>query len=401
MSLQKIFFICCIAFIVAFLSSSPALLSISLVSFLVLTIYDSFLNKDFNIKWQNFIRNKSYIAATSIFFIIAYSGIYSEFTPFYWDRVRVALPFLILPFAFSSLPKLSERQYQLILYFLLIAVTIASLGTLVNYLSDFAFYTKELNHGRPIPTPIHHIRFSLLIAFTVAVGMWLLVKKVVFRFSWERWLILGLTVFLFVFTHILSVRSGIAVMYLTLFALSLQYVFKTKRYILGGSVVLMIIAAPFLAYQFVPSFKNRIEYAIYDFQNMQKGNVKNFSDGERLISYEAGFQVGNQNPWFGVGIGDLNNEIQQYYTENHPNFTVKRPHNQFIFFYAAIGIIGTIAFSIAFLIPFFHNHNFKDELILAFHIIVFLSFMVETTIGSAIGTAYYIFFLLLLVKRLS
>ncbi|MFK7946684.1 MAG: O-antigen ligase family protein [Saprospiraceae bacterium] len=397
--MQKIFFILCIAFIISFLSSSPALLTISLVSFFALAVYDGFFNKDFKTKWQNFISNKSYVAVTSIFVIIAYSGIYSELTPFYWDRVRVALPFLIVPFAFSSLPKLSERQYQLVLYFLLIAISIASFGTLANYLSDYAFYNKELGYGRPIPTPIHHIRFSLLIAFTITVGMWLFVKKVVYRYTWERWLILSLTGFLFIFIHILTVRSGIAVMYLTLFCLSLQYIFKTKRYILGGSVVLMIMAAPFLAYQLVPSFKNRIAYAIYDFQNMQNGNVKNFSDGERMISYEAGFQVGNQSPWFGVGIGNLNKEISQFYAKKYPELIVKRPHNQFIFFYAAIGIIGTIGFLLAFFLPFFHNYNFKDELILAFYIIMFLSFMVETTIGSAIGIAYYIFLLLLLVKH--
>lgn len=379
-----------------------------MISFLILGLSYDFEGGDFKanfkdnlkIKWNNFKSNKTYLAATSIFFIVAYSGFYSDLTPFYWERVRVALPFLILPFAFSSLPKLSERQYQLVLYWLLIAVSVASVGTLANYLSDFAFYTEALEHGRPIPTPIHHIRFSLLIAFTIVIGWWLMMKRVVYKFSWERWLILGLTVFLFVFIHILSVRSGIAVLYLTLFCLSLQYVFKTRRYLLGFSVILLIVAAPFVAYQVIPSFKNRIDYAVYDFKNMQSGNTKNFSDGERMMSLEAGFQTGNRSPLFGVGMGDLNNEIKQFYAKKYPEFIVKRPHNQFVFFYAAIGIIGTIAFLMAFLIPFFHQGKYKDELFLAFHIIIFLSFMVETTIGSAIGTAYYIFFLLLISKQL-
>lgn len=382
-----------------------------MIAFLALSLFNSFQKgKESNSKtsfkenlqtsWSNFKSNKTYVAATSIFFIVAYSGLYSELTPFYWDRVRVALPFLILPFAFSSLPQLSKRQYQLILYWLLIAVSVAAIGTLINYLSDFTFYNKQLQHGRPIPTPIHHIRFSLLIAFTIVVGWWLMMKNVVYRFRWERWLILGLISFLFIFIHVLSVRSGIAVLYLTLFCLSLQYVFKTKRYLLGFSVVLMIVAAPFIAYQVIPSFKNRIDYALYDFRNMKNGNTKNFSDGERMISLEAGFQTGNSSPLLGVGMGDLNNEIEQFYAKKYPNFMVKRPHNQFVFFYAAIGILGTVAFLIAFLIPFFHQGKFKDELFLAFHIIIFLSFMVETTIGSAIGTAYYIFFLLLLSKRL-
>jgi O-antigen ligase len=393
--MNKYFFLLCLVFIVAFLSNLPVFLTLSMVSFLVL----AFANCNLKENWQRFIKNKAYVATTGIFFIIAYSGIYSEMTPYYWDRVRVALPFLILPFAFSSLPKLSERQFQLIFYGLLIAVTVASIGALIKYLSNFEFLTEGLEHGRPLPTPIHHIRFSLLIAYTIIVGFWLLINKVVYRFSWEKWLISACVFFLFVWIHILSVRSGIVVLYVTLFLLSLQYVFKTKRYLLGLAVILMIMAAPFLAYNFVPSFKNRMDYALYDFKNMQNGETKNFSDGERIISLQIGMEIGNENPLFGIGIGDLDNEVSKIYAEKYPDFIVKRPHNQILFFYAAIGIIGTIVFLFLFLFPFFYQKNYKDELLLAFYIIIFLSFMVEATIGNAVGTAFCIFFLLLSLKK--
>lgn len=397
--MQKIFFILCLVFIISFLSSSPAFLTISLVSFFVLMLYDGFLNKNFTEKWNDFKANKAYLAVTSIFLITTYSGVYSDLSPFYWERVRVALPFLILPIAFSGLPQLSKRQSHLVLYFLLIAVSITSIVTLVNYISNYAFYNKGLEAGRPIPTPIHHIRFSLLIAFTVFVGAWLFLKKIVFKYIWERWFILSLTAFLFIFIHVLSVRSGIVVAYATLFLSTLIYIFKTKKLFLGTAVILILIVAPIIAYQIVPSFKNRITYALYDFQNIKEGNLKNFSDGERLISYKAGFYVGNKNPWIGVGMGDLNGEIRQFYASEYPSFSVKRPHNQFLFYYASIGIIGTMFFLMAFLFPFFYHSNYKDELILIFHIIVFLSFMVENTIGTAIGTAYYLFFTLFLIKR--
>lgn len=397
--MQKIFFILCLVFIISFLSSSPAFLTISLVSFFILMLYDGILNRNFAEKWNNFKANKSYLAITSIFLITAYSGLYSDLSPFYWERIRVALPFLILPITFSGLPTLSKRQSNYVLYFLLVAVSIASLGTLINYLSDYAFYNRGLEAGRPIPTPIHHIRFSLLIAFTIFVGAWLFLKKIVYKYIWERWLILGLTAFLFVFIHILSVRSGIVVTYVTLFISALIYIFKTNKFLLGASVIFVLIAAPFIAYQVVPSFKSRIAYAMYDFKNIQEGNLKNFSDGERMISYKAGFDIGNKHPWIGVGMGNLNHEIQQFYASEYPAFAVKRPHNQFLFYYASIGIIGTMLFVMAFLFPFFYSLNYRDELILIFHIIVFLSFMVENTIGTAIGTAYYLFFLLFLIKR--
>ena len=117
-----------------------------------------------------------------------------------------------------------------------------------------------------------------------------------------------------------------------------------------------------------------------------------------LEGLDGGLETGRRRcfyrVFFGIGIGDLNNEIQRIYTEKHKGFTVKRPHNQFVFFYAAIGMIGTFVFLIAFLLPLFHHHNYQNELITAFHIIIFLSFMVENTIGTAIGTAFYSFFVL-------
>lgn len=393
---QKIFFGACLFFVLAFLSDLPAILTISIISFPVIALLDG----NFKQKWQDFKSNKAYLAVTSIFFIIAFSGLYSDLTPFYLDRVRVALPFLVLPIAFSSLPKLSTKQFQQFYYFLITTVFIVSVGTFINYLSDYTFLNEQLNHGRPIPTPIHHIRYSLLLAFTIIIGCWLIINKIVLKYKWERFIIIGITAFLFIWLHILSVRSGIAVLYVTLFLLSLQYVFKTRRYILGISVMLMIVAAPFIAYQTIKSFQNRINYALYDFQNYQKGEVKNFSDGERMISLQTGLEIGNANLLFGIGIGDLNNEIERIYAEKHEGFMVKRPHNQFVFFYAAIGIIGTILFLIAFLTPLFHHENYQNELIMAFHIIIFLSFMVENTIGTAIGTAFYSFFLLFNLRNI-
>ena len=62
----------------------------------------AFANGNLKEKWSQFIKNKNYLAVTGIFFVIAYSGFYSELTPYYWDRVRVALPFLVLPFAFLN-----------------------------------------------------------------------------------------------------------------------------------------------------------------------------------------------------------------------------------------------------------------------------------------------------------
>jgi len=78
------------------------------------------LNSQLHSNWQNFISNKAYLAVTVFFFLILTTGIYSSDTSYWLERLRIKLPFLLLPFAFASIPQMKEREYLSILYFYLI-----------------------------------------------------------------------------------------------------------------------------------------------------------------------------------------------------------------------------------------------------------------------------------------
>lgn len=380
------------------------MISVAMICLLVMSIFELDLKKDFPIRlnqqlltnWKKFTSNKAYLAVTIFFLLIFFSGFYSSDMKYLLERLRIKLPFLLLPFAFASIPQLKEKEYLSIFYFFLILLFGSAILVGFGYWQNYEVITDNLGKGQPIPTPVNHIRYSLMMAFSIIGGMMLFLKGFYWRWQWEKWLILGLTILLFIFIHVLSVRSGIIVLYASLLLLSLRFAFLQKKYLLGMVAVIALLCIPLLAYKFIEGFKQKVDYTIWDWQQYYYDLPLRSSDASRLISYKVGLEICQENKWFGVGAGDLRKEVHQIYEQRFPEITDKKmPHNQFISVSAGMGIIGLAFFILAFFFPLFYKKIKPDALFISLHLIIFASFFTENTIENSVGVGFYVFFLLL------
>ena len=385
----------CAILLVALLTSK-FLLTLGMVALVALGL----IQKDLKTVWQNFISDKALLTLTSIFLIVLISGLYSENITYLLERLRIKLPFLLLPIALAGLPKFTDKQYFSLLYLFIASIIISCIGVGINYAMNFDAINYNIGRSGSIPTPINHIRFSLLVALSFFASVYLYHKNFYLKFPSEKYLLLACALFLLVFVHILSVRSGILALYLAGFALIVRYILLTKRYLIGGIMMLAIIALPILAFQFSPGFRaqaylmrhNYIEFFI-------RKNVGEYSDTQRLASYQMAIEAAKSSPLIGVGAGDIKDATEAAYAAHYPTLDAKLPHNQFLFFYTATGLIGLVLFTIAFFIPLFDKKRYLDTLFLAFYAIVFTSFMVENTLETAIGAAFFMVFLLIMLNR--
>ena len=405
---QLAFGFCCL--LIVALIYSKFLISISIIGLLAVSVFHLDFDKSFPFginpelisNFKNLLANKAYLSATIFFFIILISGLWSEDVYYLGERLRIKLPFLLLPFAFISIPPFNEKQYRSLFYFLIILMFFSSVAVGINYLLNFEKITETIKSGKVIPTPMSHIRFSLVLAFSILAGMVLWWKNFYIKFKWERHLIALITVFLFYFIHVLSVRSGLFVLYFSILFFCLRYIYLTRRYFWGIVAIIGIFFLPIIAYKTIQSFQAKVDYARRDIKMYSLGMGKHYSDSERLISFKVGLSVGNKNPLFGVGAGDLKKEVYAYYDDHHIDVSApKMPHNQFISTYAGTGIVGLIIFLFAFFYPLWYHNYYREILFASFHLIVFFSFMVENTIETSIGVTFYAFFLLLSLNFLS
>ena len=102
----------------------------------------------------------------------------------------------------------------------------------------------------------------------------------------------------------------------------------------------------------------------------------------------------------GVGAGDLPRETARLVNQYFPKYleTPKMPHNQFLYILAGTGLLGLSLSLLAFYYPLWLNRYRRYYLFATFQVMVFVSFLVEYTIETAMGVAWYLFYTLFFMK---
>ncbi len=351
------------------------------------------LSDSFRKKRGHFFSNPAFWALLLVFVPMFWSGLYSE-NIFYWaGRMRIKMPFLGLPIAFFFLPKLTAQDFRRLAIFYVLMMCLTAIGVTIHYALNFEAINKLIGQGQNIPVPRNHIRFSLGIAIAVMISLGLFLDKKPLN-RWQKRLGLVVAVLLFLFQHLLAVRSGIVGMYLGLLVFLAKALTQKEYRIYGFLGVFLLLLTPFLGRKYLPSLENKIGYMLYDWEMRQKGAGNNYSDSGRILSMQLGLKMGNEHPLLGIGAGDILDEMEQ---ELRPMGITKElvPHNEYIYYYATTGGVGLTLFLMGILTPIFYRKHYKNTLFLSVQVILLLSFFVEPTLETAAGTGYYLLWLLL------
>lgn len=350
--------------------------------------------------FRRFFRQPVSVALSLLLLAPALSYFWSYNTTFWASQTRIRIPFFVLSWAFANLPLLTARQYKSVLYVLVWNMVILCIGVGINLLLNYDAIIDALNHGRPVPAPRNHIRFNLLLATAILVGGWLWQQRFVWRYAWERRLLGVAVLFMFAFIHILSVRSGLVALYSALLFTVGYVIVRTGRWQLGVAALGLVAAAPFVAYKTMPSLRQRISYMVYDWEKYRQNDGGEYSDSQRWVSLEIGVRLWKQHPVLGIGAGDLPMEVQRVANDHFPSYSIepRLPHNQFLYILTGTGLLGLAMSVIAWLAPFTLQSARRFYLFLVFQVMIFVSFLVEYTLETAIGVAYYLFFTLWFVQ---
>lgn len=383
------FWVCLIFLGIAMVRVTPLVMSIAMGGLFV----TAFLTSGAFRKVPNMLLEPSAGIFVFFFFLVLISGTYSDDTAQWLDRLRIKLPFLLLPLAFFIIPKPSERQVNLTLYFLWVLMIGSAIVSVLLYLNDPEGITEAISRGKTMPTPFNHIRFSLMTVFAAVCGYYLFRQKFVLRYDWEKWLQLAGTFFLIVFIHAWAIRSGILALYLCLGAILLYEIWRTRKLILLGSLLLVLPAIPVVAYYTVPTFTNKVDYMLYDLQRFKEGDTAAYSDARRLRSIIVSWEVGKQEKWLGAGYGDIKSGMKAYYETHYPELADENsldPHNQFLYVFVGLGFFGLAVFTWAVLYPLWVAWRWRNILFICFNLIAITSFIPEYPLENQVGTAFYL-----------
>ena len=374
---------------------SRVVLSVSFIGLFGISILWIVLNK-FKFDKNAFL---GFAALSVTFFIILFSGIKGGDSQFWFKHLVLKLPFFSMSLALFALPSLEEKQFNRILLVFGSLAVATGIYTLGNYLINMESIHEEMLKGRGFPNPVNqHIRYSLMLVMGLCCWSVLMIRGFFEKKTTKviAWLCI---VFLVVLIHVISVRSGWLALYLVGLYFLIRYLLVRKNWALGAVFAIALIGGPFLAYYSIESVENKVRYTLYDLQQAESGNITGLSDARRMTSIRVGLELGRSDMLTGVGVGSLREETNSYYQEHYPELTEsyewQLPHNEFVWFFAATGLIGLVFFCISFFLPLFHRAAFKESMILCTYLVIGSSLLTEATFDRQLGVALFLVFITL------
>lgn len=277
---------------------SHALQSISIG----LLVANTLFNKNVRENIYEYFNDRVLIILSLFFITFLLSGIYSEDKQYWLQKLNVRLAFVLIPVGMIALRNMTHKTFQWLLYFFMWLIVASSIAVLVNYIEHYDVVNGMYSAGQTMETPHSHVRFSLMVCFSVFIGWYLYQGDFQPLFRGEKYLTLLATVLLIVFLHVMAVRSGLLAFYLCAVFLLLRSVFLLRKWRQGFFALLLLMMLPVIAYNFFPSVKTKFQYMKYDLnQYFSFNQVAGLSDATRLLSMKNGIEILKENIWIGVG----------------------------------------------------------------------------------------------------
>jgi O-antigen ligase len=348
--------------------------------------------------FKNIQLNKPLLLLIVSFLVIIPSVIYSQNLEYFGIRIKILLPFLVMPFAYAQAEEFSAKQKKVISYTFIFGVLATAIQALVYYYNHQSEVNQAYLESRVMPTAIsHHPTYSLMCAFSIYLlyNAFKIEKNVNLKFF-----LVSITVFLVVFLHIFSVRAGLMAFYILVLLIFYEQVFLKKQLLLAGIIGLFCISIAVSTFLYSPTIRNKIANTQNDIENYKAGgSVNNQSLGSRVISYKNAIEITQNSSWLlGCGLGDIEDLNNQLFETKYPDVTKRIiPHNQFLFYLASLGILGLLVFIGAFYYPLVTH--FKNLNLIAHYLVITVAFLIEAFLTTQLGVAFCIIFLILFINK--
>ena len=355
-----------------------------------------------NIK-NNWVQiRKSQLAIWSALFFFSYvvSGLWSSNTEEWASRIVIKLPFLLLPFAFLSVPVHKLTMMKILVYGISGLLMINIGQSLYTFLQNPSYYIESYGSSKLIPTTIYndYIRFSLTLVLTTLLNVYLLLEHWAHLRKWDKALIFFIILVLTGFNHLLATKTGLLGFYIMVAILGFGKIY-TRNKLIAALFVLVLPVLGFLAYLKVPTIRAKVEYVQKEIEMANDPNAAldyNYSDQGRIISYQLALNIIKEHPLLGVGAGDLKKAMADQYAAHYPQIPEENrliPHNQLLFVMVALGSLLSLIFIVMIVQPIFSKGPRAVYAIATSAVLIF-AMMAESMLEVQFGVLVYLFFVL-------
>ncbi|HEX4957468.1 MAG TPA: O-antigen ligase family protein [Lacibacter sp.] len=369
----------------------PILNAMMCIAFVLFWVYESRLRFRFHHKPLLFLSISFYVLTAVSFF-------YSKNQPEALRILQLKLPLLLFPLVFASGIEWSKKQIRLLLLFFSGSVAVFCLLTICNAaLQALSARSVQALFGYTI-IPLKYVYASVASLFCVF-GVVIHLQELSYT---RKFLSLHLLLIALFFTTVfmLSNRMGI---FLSC-SIVLFYLLKAVRsvwvkWLSVGVFVLVLISL----YVWNQTFRNKM----VAFTQMNSSQLIKLDEDAslgrtwdglqlRLAIWQCAAGLIQKHFWTGVGVGDVQDSLQQTYEERKfyfaSRFNTYNAHNQFMEQWLMTGVAGSSLLALSLLIPLIQSIRSRRTLYSIFLVVFCLFCITESFLEISKGAVWFSFF---------
>lgn len=349
------------------------------------------IEENIKLSFRKIVNTRYPLLFIGVYFFYLAGMSYSENKIFGWNDMGMKISLLVFPVLLAGAKFNTEKNFKWILQsfvagsFLSAAILITRSCYLYIFRHQNAFFYESFS-------PLFHPTY-LALYFDFAIAILLLGGENITRTGFYLKLILILI--LSISVMLLSSKAGILALIL-IFLLAFIILAVSRRN--AKFIFLLLISLSviyFIMNFFMQQHQNRfiISEQIFEARGLDKTSAE--SSTSRIFVWKSCAELIRAHPVFGVGTGDIKDELINLYRQNGITGALTKKlnaHNQFLQTTVALGIFGFAIFAASLFIPFIRFFIFKQWLYVIFLLLIIFNFLFESMLERQDGILFYAFF---------
>lgn len=327
------------------------------------------------------------------------------FISFFWsenshDWLQVILNKVMLPalaWSYWLAPRLDKKEYfwlSLTNIGLVLAGTFYSIGHYwfsTDYVNESYLRAKTLK----VMYLDDHLHFSLWIVITL--GLMFYDRQILLSYLGKhaRFVLTGIALWLMLFLHVLGAKTGLILLYTGIFYLFFRQGLGSISRFYRMMLLPVALGLLLIAYWCIPTFKNRVHYTLYDFNQYAQGSfINGLTDGARVLSWKAGAEIAQAQPVLGVGFGDLHDVFDNWHRQHSSHletYNWLQPSNEWLMHWCGSGWMGMLLFSLGLWWIYAYSGLKEDRIFSYLFLSQVLMMWYEVNLSNQIGITLFMF----------
>ena len=350
-----------------------------------------------------FLKSKYLLLFVSFYLLYLVGMLWTENASFGWLDLTEKLSILIFPLIAPRLEaNLDKEKLSKILIAFVTGCFIATLVCITHACYMWFNYSENYFYYAKLSVFFHPTYLSMYILLAIVVLFWEYFIKT--DINKRKLIVLLLISWFWFFIILLQSKAGIIIASLVFITFAIILLINHKKYIQIITVLLILFGGYYFVNKFVITANNsRIYNAEYNILDKKVDTTTTESSQARILVWEASAKIIEKNILFGVGTGDIKDELDKMYVKMNMTGAHKErlnAHNQYLQSAISLGILGIISIIAIFLFPFIYSIKEKKYIYSFFLVIVGLNIFVESMFETQAGVMFYAFFNILFFIKL-